>query len=274
MRYVLSESSMRFLRGLQQGRAPASSTGETRRTRAMSIQDDAYAHPFEVRWATSANGWIIWLPSESCLVLDGQPVDIVSELDAAGGEYPAGWYKLGLAEGATSVYLNLTLPGGEEGAEEEQEPSAEFSNEEGSGDNVWSILVATMSGKAVRQTVDSALLIGGAAGVRSLNDLQGDLELVGDETRPLTLPDGSQKFVGVRTDETRPGEILLGFTDEPPTPESEGYCNEISHDSASTPSGSPDNDISNDQGKESGDVGGGGSGIDGNAISRWPCKKN
>ena len=263
--YLLGESSARFLRSLQQGRAPASATGETRLVRAMSIQGDDYALPYTVRWATSVGGWIVWLPGD-CLIVDAQPVDSAADLESAGGDYPHGWYKLGIPEDAESVYLNVTVAAGDNG---EIDTSVAFSSSASVDDGVLSIVVANMSGKSVKQLVDSALVIGGT-GVRSLNDLRGDLELVGDETRPLVI-DGARKYIGVRTDKSRPGKIMLGFADDVSDPsDEEGYCNEISHDSAS---GEPGNEIS-DEGEIDGGGGGGAGGIGGNAISRWPCKKN
>lgn len=108
--------------------------------------------------------------------------------------------------------------------------------------------------------------------VDSLNGLMGDVEIAADPDASVTV-DETEIYAKVTTDDET-GKILVGLsTEEPDDGDAEGYCNEISHDSASTPSGSPGNDIADDPGAGDNDVGGGGSGVDGNAISRWPCKQ-
>lgn len=271
--YLMSERVARWVRGQMNARqAPPAAVGQTRSGRPMAVQDDSFAAPYEVRWAASAEDWIIWLPDE-CLSVDGEAIDLTEDLEAAGGAYPEGWYKLGLDESATAVYLNLYLPpeGGED--EEPQEPSGEFSAEASTEDDTWPVLVATIEGKSVRQTVASALVISGlGGGVRWLNDMAGELYIRPDEDASIEV-DGKTYYISVRR-EAEDGHIFIGLTEDPPDPEGgAGYCNAISHeaeDLADIP-----NDISNDD-AGGGEVPEGGASMEdpANAISRWPCKKS
>jgi len=260
--YVLGEASARFLRGLMRDRRPPAAAAVSRRDgQPMAMQGDDFAAPYEVRWATSADGWIIWLPAEA-LVLDGAPVDVSEGLDAAGGAYPEGWYKLGIPADASSVYLVATR--GDEGTS----PSARFEAAAPEGDlDEVAVLIASISGRKVRQTVASALVIS-TAGVTSLNALAGDLAIEADDTQYVSI-DGEDFYAAVRVDRDR-GVIYVGLSSTPPedADDDDGYCNRISCDGDDAEDIDPENRISIDK------TDGGQGDADGNEISRDPCNYN
>ena len=104
--------------------------------------------------------------------------------------------------------------------------------------------------------------------VDSINGLMGDLKIAADPDASVAVED-TEIFAKVTTDEET-GEILIGLsTKEPDDDDGKGYCNDISHDSQDGMN--PDNDISSDGDNQMGEHGGAVG--DGNAISRWPCKK-
>ena len=259
--YVMSERTARYIRGLMSDRQPpAPAPTSTRQVRPQAIQEDEFAAPFAVRWATSEGGWIVWLPSAECLMVGSAPVDAAEFLDAA-ESYPGGWYKLSdIGADATAVYLNVTPP-----IEEDDEAFAEFS-EDPTGDENWAILIATMSGKAVRQNVDSAIILD--AGVRSLNGMSGHLLIEADPDASV-LVDDKEIYAKIRT-EAEEGTVFVGIADRPPDDDDDdgNYCNNITNHNAETLD--PPNDISDDDGEG----GGGLNGEDGpdNTISRWPCR--
>lgn len=259
--YVMSERTARYIRGLMTDRRPPASVEvATRRTRPQAIQEDEFAHPFEVRWATSEGGWIIWIPSDECLMVGSAPVDVAEWLDSAEA-YPAGWCRLAeIGEDATAVYLNVTPP-----SEEDDETIAEF-DDSPDADATWSILVATMDGKAVKQNVDSAIVLD--AGVRSLNGMSGHISIEADPDAHVQTGE-TDLYAQVTTDEDT-GKVLVGIADHPPAEDDdgEGYCNNISHDAQD--SADPGNDISGDSNLELGSLGGS---VPDNEISRWPCRK-
>ena len=264
--YVLGEASARFLRGLMRDRRPPAAAALSRRDgRPMAVQEDEFPVPFTVRWATSEGGWIIWLPSAECLMLGSAPVDVSAGLEAA-ESYPGGWYRLAdIAGDAEAVYLNVTPP-----AAEDDETEVEFSPDPTYDENAWAILIATMSGKAVKQNVDSAIILD--SGVRSLNGLSGHLTIEADPDASAVVGD-SEIWAHVETDDES-GTVRIGVTDQPPEEDddNEGYCNNISFDGGDELL--PSNDISRDTDGREIDGWGGGDLADNNAISRWPCRKN
>lgn len=165
MAYVVSQRGVRALSRLVRGSSSASTTTFSPAT----ISPDDFAPPFTVQWAQSVDtsgAWIIWLPSASLVILDGTPLDITSALNAAGGDYPAGWYKLPsslLPDAGGTLYLLVTLPQGTTPA------SAAFSASAGSSGQ-WTIPIcaaakdATTDARTVKQYVSSALVFGGAGG--------------------------------------------------------------------------------------------------------------
>lgn len=165
MAYVVSQRGVRALSRLVRGSSSASTTTFSPAT----ISPDDFAPPFTVQWAQSVDtsgAWIIWLPSASLVILDGAPLDVTSALNAAGGDYPAGWYKLPsslLPDAGGTLYLLVTLPQGTTPA------SAAFSASAGSSGQ-WTIPIcaaakdATTDARTVKQYVSSALVFGGAGG--------------------------------------------------------------------------------------------------------------
>ena len=165
MAYVVSQRGVRALSRLVRGSSSASTTTFSPAT----ISPDDFASPFAVQWAQSVDtsgAWIIWLPSASLVILDGTPLDVTSALSAAGGDYPAGWYKLPsalLPDAGGTLYLLVTLPQGTTPA------SAAFSASAGSSGQ-WTIPIcaaakdATTDARTVKQYVSSALVFGGAGG--------------------------------------------------------------------------------------------------------------
>lgn len=165
MAYVVSQRGVRALSRLVRGSSSASTTTFSPAT----ISPDDFASPFAVQWAQSVDSsgaWIIWLPSASLVILDGTPLDVTSALNAAGGDYPAGWYKLPsalLPDAGGTLYLLVTLPQGTTPA------SAAFSASAGSSGQ-WTIPIcaaakdATTDARTVKQFVSSALVFGSAGG--------------------------------------------------------------------------------------------------------------
>lgn len=207
-KYVLGESGARKLRAILNGRGESGSVHGV--APGLSFEDD-FAHPFTVHWAESAGdsgAWVIWLPSDSCLLVDGEAVDILGELEDAGGDYPSGWYKLDCLDSTSGgdLYLNVHIPkkdeeedesegdgdgeGSEGGEGEEPEVTASFGSEPDEaedGETVYPILIAKCSGRQVKSSVISAVVIGGGSGggkknqecVTSLNEETGDMAIIG-----------------------------------------------------------------------------------------------
>ena len=196
-KYVLGPNAARKLKALL-----AKSDGVSRRPAGSSAvaSDLEYAAPFTVKWAASANGgegaWIIWLPSASLLVVDGESVDVLADLKTAGGDYPAGWYVLADVIGDDgTLYLDIVFPvEGSEGSvdsagneDAHDGITAKFTNGEyDAKPNVIRVAVcevatdAETGGRSVVQFVTSLLVIG-AGGVRSLRgDDKDSISLDGD----------------------------------------------------------------------------------------------
>lgn len=201
--YLMSERTAAFVRAqmARQGAVPDGTAGATRRSRPSFVRGSDYAAPFAVRWAASVGeegAWIIWLPSDSLLVVDGAAVDVREGLEAAGGDYPEGWYALDvLPEEGGTLYLNVTVPKtpdaetsdeGETGDEETNGVTAAFAAEAGESSDeatVWPILIAECGkGHPTKASVDSALVFGTGEGaardcVTSLNEATGDMAVIG-----------------------------------------------------------------------------------------------
>lgn len=162
MRYLMSERTAQFVRGLMQdAQTPESvAAGPAKRTRSDAVVEDSFAHPFELRWAASAGestggapkgAWIIWLPKGS-LVVDGSEVDF-STLTAANG-YPVGWYDLteSFGDGEVPEEFELFLQPG---------AKAEFGIDKSKLTDP--VLVASVKGKMVKGVVESALVFSAGA---------------------------------------------------------------------------------------------------------------
>jgi hypothetical protein len=239
--------------------------------------------PFKVRFEPSTEenaephdgDFLIYIPSGS-LTVDGHPAGGADfGLDAREGE--AGWYVLPQISANAEWWLDF-----------EYEPAEDPPLACGMGtspghDNpddapgmiARSVHIANLefpenARPKVTQITNGPL--GYEYFVDSLNGLMGDLRIAVDPENPSVTVADTEIFAKVTTDEET-GKILVGIaTEEPDDEDDEGYCNEISHDSQSD-DGEPGNDISGDAASHEAVVGGGGGGVDGNAISRWPCKK-
>ena len=145
-------------------KAPAAASGATRGGRPAFAVEDAFAHPFEVRFASSIGAgsdnsgkWIIWLPSDGLLTVFGRNVDVTEGLNEAGSPYPSGWYVLDfLSPEGGDVYLNLSSSDEEIKANFSSTPDTSEADERG----VRSILIANCAENRVIATVDSAIVLG------------------------------------------------------------------------------------------------------------------
>lgn len=198
-RYYLGEAGVRKLRALMNGRGES---GAVRGSVPGLALEDEFAHPFTVQWAESVGSWIIWLPTDSSLVVNGESVDILSDLEEAGGDYPSGWYVIDCldSESGGSLFLNVHVPKpkdedeseGDDAVRDEDEEAADvtasFSAEPDEAEDdeiVYPILIAVCEGFEVKQNVLSSITIGGAGSaadiecVTSLNEESGDMAIIG-----------------------------------------------------------------------------------------------
>jgi len=169
-KFVLGSEGARKFRELCAAR---SAGGRRKGGGSAPVADSGFAAPFSVRWARSADGgagaWIIWIPSSSVLVVDGEPVDLTSDLTDAGDPYPEGWYLLDdMPAAGGSLYLNVT-PGDPE-ASPPEDAEAELSASASQTEGDIPILIATAAvdsttgAVTVKQTVASALVFGTGSG--------------------------------------------------------------------------------------------------------------
>ena len=163
-RYLLGEAGAKWLRSAMSQKAPNAAVGATRHIPSSRGDPDGFLHPFALQYAASAGesgegespsgAWVIWVPDGS-LVIDGETVDLPGALTAADG-YPDGWYDLtDIFDGDDpgdewSLYLDAT----------KEDPK--FVIDEEDAENP--VLIAQVSGKAVKGVVESALVFtqGGA----------------------------------------------------------------------------------------------------------------
>lgn len=111
-KYVLGPNAAREFKRLIRG------SGEVSRRQNLASAfafDSEFVFPFTVQWAQSvgeSGSWIIWLPGDDIVSVDGAAYDPTKELKAAGGDYPEGWYLLdGKAldrDKGGKLYLNMT----------------------------------------------------------------------------------------------------------------------------------------------------------------------
>ena len=176
-KYVLGESSARKVRALLAGK----SAGGRRAAGGPGLAFDAdFPPPFTVQWAASLatpessegagdgtdGEWIIYIPASGVLTVNHTAVNITSALTAAGGDYPAGWYKLLDGEGEPildrddggTLYLVVNV-----GAT----PSASFASQAGGASNPVNVVICTATvadetgARTVNQFVRSALILAG-----------------------------------------------------------------------------------------------------------------
>lgn len=167
-KYVLGPEGARKFRELCAAKSAGGRRGGAGPAPVFAVE---FAAPYTVRWAASlAQGessegagdatsgeWIIWLPPGDLLHVNGESVDTTANLEAAGGDYPAGWYILAdddepiidRDEGG-ALYLSL---------------SGEFSGSASGG--AIKICDAEVDGatgtRMVKQYVSSSIIIGGSA---------------------------------------------------------------------------------------------------------------
>lgn len=125
-KYVLGEATARKLRGLlaQGGESSLVKGGGS----SLSLEGEKPA-PYTIAYSESVGGYIIYLPDGDILTYGGSAVDPRADLEEAGGDYPSGWYQLGLGDG--DVYLKLASAESETAgdSEEEADIAAEFVDE-------------------------------------------------------------------------------------------------------------------------------------------------
>ena len=213
-KFVLGPNAARSLKRILRG------AGEVSRRKSLGDAlafSPEYVAPFTVQWAQSvADGdgaWIIWIPGDGCLTVDGESVDLTEDLEAAGGDYPSGWYILDCLESSGgSLYLEVQIPVNDDDDDDEgegiqdREITAEFSSgSDASSDDdettrTIRVLIATASVGAsgdrnVLQNVTSAIVMSsGDVGklVKSLNELSGKLTLFIEEGLLKLKKDGSE----------------------------------------------------------------------------------
>lgn len=264
--YLMSGQTAAWIRGQMERKAPSAASGATRRVRPSFVGEDEFARPFEVRFAPGAGAddpgkWIIWLPSDFMLIVNGEPVDLTEELEAAGDPYPEGWFGLPFLSGdGGDVFLNVRIPSEEDGeTEDERAVSAEFAAtaaEPEAGYTVYPVKIAECTPEGVKPTVGSAVVLGGGGSfspdersidenggkdkehkvqIAHFNDREKDsgkgLEkrLVADpETGEITAQDSEGLMLLARKD----GQIIYiplsgdGEDPEPPEPDPERGCDD------------------------------------------------
>ena len=164
--YLLGPSAVRKLDALFRGKGEVTSSPLAW---AGVTDERSFEAPYTVRWAQSENGgsgaWLIWLPSETILMVGSAAVDPSAELTAA-QDYPEGWFVLDMLSSSSggNVYLNVHQP-------KEGEPTAKFADEPDeplSGETMTPILIAETSvdsstgERQVKQFVSSTITIGAA----------------------------------------------------------------------------------------------------------------
>ena len=190
--HTLTDNAVRKLRRALADR-PGSTGGGA--GGGVPVSYNRYAAPFTVRWAASlAQGessegagdatsgeWIIWLPPGDLLHVSGETVDVTANLEAAGGDYPEGWYVLAtddepIIDRDEGGALYLSLSGVFSGA--------------ASGDAIKicdAAVDASTGARTVKQYVSSSIIIG-SGGAPMPFDLKGEIE---------TSEDGTQKRLKV-----------------------------------------------------------------------------
>ena len=164
-KYLLGPSAVRKIDAVIRGKGEVSSSPLA----GAGVTDErGFEAPYTIRWAQSENSgsgaWLIWLPSETLLMVGSAAVDPSAELTAA-QDYPDGWYVLDFLSSSSGgdIYLNVHQP-------KEGDPTANFADEPDTPEDdetVTPILVATTSvdsstgERQVKQFVFSTITIGG-----------------------------------------------------------------------------------------------------------------
>ena len=118
MKYVLTESAVRKLRGVLAPRSGNTGAGGA----ATPVSPDDFPPPFTVRWAQSENNgsgaWVIWMVSGTPSVSSQSLVYLDTDALApdnliAASTLPAGWYRMyNVGSDRRSVYLCIVVPHG------------------------------------------------------------------------------------------------------------------------------------------------------------------
>ena len=181
MKYVLTESAVRKLRGVLAPRSGNTGAGGA----ATSVSPDDFPPPFTVRWAQSENNgsgaWVIWLNSASThglVLVDGALKAITHGITAATG-LPTGWFTMDdVAPLVTRVWLCYGKP---KGTASEALRITNSGLIEDANYIYTSVCVATMSintatgERRVRQRVSSVVtLTSGSGGSVTLDDVSTD----------------------------------------------------------------------------------------------------
>lgn len=106
--YVLGENALRKLKAVFN----ATTIGVEDGPEARRLDDQDFVPAWTIKWASSLNSWIVWIPPSSAVEVSGRDLAALAVvgLTAAGGSYPAGWYKLNITavEAWSTIYLNVT----------------------------------------------------------------------------------------------------------------------------------------------------------------------
>lgn len=172
--YVLGPNAARKLKGLFAGKGKVGSREVAPSNLAFDLE---YATPFTVQWAQSVNdgqgAWIIWMPTDSLVIANNGSLDPTEEMEAAGGDYPDGWFVLDdeqlSADEGGELYLNVTYGSGERSAEFAAEPiNAGDSDDEDTRHASIKICEAAVDAatgaRGVKQYVTSVILIASGGG--------------------------------------------------------------------------------------------------------------
>ena len=227
-KYVLGPNAARQLKKLLRGSGEVSRRDNL--TSGLAFGSE-YASPFEVQWAQSANdgegGWIIWLPSDEILIVNGAAVDLTEDLEEVGGDYPEGWYlldadALAVDEGGT-LYLNVEY-GETAAAEFADSPDTDEDDEETAKVSV-PICEATVDSetgaRSVKQFVKSVIVIAKGSGDGSGGGKYGCDErsislIMGQESITGIPVYGNNFFICGFGKFTVPGQVApIGTYDEP-----------------------------------------------------------
>lgn len=171
-----------------------------RRDRRLQSKLTPFAIKLKPKTDDAEAQWIIYLPSEEILSYNNEAISPLGELAAADGMND--WYVLNIALTGGTIYLNIST--GDESESESGEsvaPTVEYSLK---GSEQISVAIAEVTyneqtkSASIRQHVTSALHLGGnALGVKSLNKLNGDIEIIGGEEIEVTT-EGQRIIIGYK----------------------------------------------------------------------------
>ena len=195
-KFVLGPNAARSLKRILRG------AGEVSRRKSLGDAlafSPEYVAPFTVQWAQSvADGdgaWIIWIPGDGCLTVDGESVDLTEDLEAAGGDYPSGWYILDCLESSGgSLYLEVQIPVNDDDDDDEgegiqdREITAEFSSgsDASSDDDETTRTIRVLIAKGLLKlkkdgSEDDGDDVEIGKVVETLNDTSGGMDIIGGQ---------------------------------------------------------------------------------------------